>query len=425
MADKIPNLQLQRWREQHKLTRDALAQMINQSNSGVAGRLACDEERIRRWEKGEVAWPRNPYPAALEEVTGLRMEALGFGRPKAPTVLPVSAAPLIRDTPPEIDEIADIADWLNQGSRHAVVIEEIEQAAASMAGAHTDVPPKHLICHVTRVHRQVRDLLNQGDLRFRQVRDLLRIDADLIAHAAVLLGDVNRDQAAEAYGRIAVQLAEEAGSNPGLGWYARAKTARWQGHYIEAADLARRGYNATPAGPMKHQLAWYEANSAALFGDISRAREAAHRADLCADSGTTVPARSVWSFPAQRQTLFSLAVAVRTGEPDVALRTAVLADQAAAAGDRPSLATWAQIRVAAGIAHLLKDDLSGVVHETMPVLSIPPELRLTTVTGYLDDLSHRLAHPRYADCADALQLRQQIRDFNAAALPDEPTMESA
>jgi hypothetical protein len=130
-------------------------------------------------------------------------------------------------------------------------------------------------------------------------------------------------------------------------------------------------------------------------------------------------------LPAQRQTLFSLAVAVRTGEPDAALRTAALADQAATAGDRPSLATWAQIRVAAGIAHLLEDDLSGVVHETMPVLSIPHELRLTTVTGYLDDLSHRLAHSRFADCADALQLRQRIREFNAAALPDEPTMESA
>jgi hypothetical protein len=362
-------------------------------------------------------WPRNPYPAALEEVTGLRMEALGFGRPKAPTVLPVSAAPLVRDTPPEIDEIADIADWLNQGSRHAVVIEEIEQAAASMAGAHTEVPPKNLICHVTRVHRQVRDLLNQGDLRFRQVRDLLRIDADLIAHATVLLGDVNRDQAAEAYGRIAVQLAEEAGSNPGLGWYARAKTARWQGHYIEAADLARRGYNATPAGPMKHQLAWYEANSAALFGDISRAREAAQRADLCADSVTTIPARSVWSFPAQRQTLFSLAVAVRTGEPAVALRTAALADQAAAAGDRPSLATWAQIRVAAGIAHLLKDDLSGVVHETMPVLSIPPELRLTFLT-----LAHRSSvADRRCQAQQTVRLAeiQCSREGRVSALPFE------
>lgn len=40
MADKIPNLQLQRWREQHKLTRDQLAQLINQSKSGVAGRLS-------------------------------------------------------------------------------------------------------------------------------------------------------------------------------------------------------------------------------------------------------------------------------------------------------------------------------------------------------------------------------------------------
>ncbi|MCG5220317.1 helix-turn-helix domain-containing protein, partial [Streptosporangium sp. KLBMP 9127] len=424
MADKIPNAQLQRWREQRNLSREKLAQMLNQSESGIAGRLACDEERIRRWEKGEVSWPRDPYPAALEEVTGLRPEALGFGRSKGPAVLTMSTGPFIREPAPEIDEIADIAEWLNRGSHRAAAIDEIEQATASMANAHTVVPPKNLLRHVMRVHRQVQSHLKQGDLRFRQVRELLRIDADLIAHAAVLLGDINRDQAAEAYGRLAVQLAQEADSNQGFAWYARAKTARWQGSYVEAADLARRGYNATPAGPMRHQLAWYEANAAALFGDTSRALDAVKRAYLAADSPATItPDRSVWAFPVQRQTLFSLAVAVRTGDPDEALRTASTADQAAAAGDRPALANWAQIRAAAGLAHLLKDDLSGVIHEVTPVLTMPPELRVTTVTGYLDDLARSLAQPRFADSGDAVRLRQQIREFNAAALPDEPHLE--
>ena len=39
MADKIPNLQLQRWREQHKLTRDQLAQLINQYRDPVTWHL--------------------------------------------------------------------------------------------------------------------------------------------------------------------------------------------------------------------------------------------------------------------------------------------------------------------------------------------------------------------------------------------------
>ncbi|MFF0309265.1 hypothetical protein ACFYSC_17700 [Streptosporangium sp. NPDC004379] len=404
-----------------------MAERINTTATGIAERLACDEERIRRWETGEVKWPSTPYRLALTQLTGLSPDELGFIRSQRDKAgMAQRSTPFIRDASPEIDEIADIMAWLNRGSRHADAIGEIEQAAASMADAHTEVPPRNLLCHVRRVHRQVRDLIDRRDLGFRQTRDLLRIDADLIAHAAVLLGDIDRDQAAEEYGRLAVRLAEEAGSNPGPAWYARAKTARWQGRYIEAADLARRGYDATPAGPMKQQLAWYEANSAALFGDAGRAREAAHRADMPNVSGRTADStRSVWSFPAPRRTLFSLAVAVRTGDPDGALRTVAHTDQATAAGDRPAPANWAQIRVTASIAHLLKDDLAGVIHETTPVLAMPPELRLTTVTGYLEDLSHRLARSRFADSADAVRLRQQIRDFKAAALPDEPVTESA
>ncbi|MET9068833.1 XRE family transcriptional regulator [Streptosporangium sandarakinum] len=427
MPQKAPNALLRAWRNTNRLTRVEMAERINTTATGIAERLACDEERIRRWETGEVRWPSTPYRLALTQLTGLSPDELGFIRSQRDEAVGAArrSASLIRDASPEIDEIADIAAWLNRGSRHADVVEEIERAAASMADAHTEVPPRNLLRHVRRVHRQVRDLLSRGDLGFRQMRDLLRIDADLIAHAAVLLGDIDRDQAAEAYGRLAVRLAEEAGSNPGLAWYARAKTARWQGRYVEAADLARRGYDATPAGAMKQQLAWYEANSAALFGNAGRAREAAHRAGMYIDSATADgSARSVWSFPSHRRTLFSLAVAVRTGDPDGALRTVAYADRTTAAGDRPALANWAQIRVTAGIAHLLKDDLSGAIHETTPVLSVPPELRLTTVTGYLEDLSHRLARSRFADSADALRLRQQIRDFKAAALPDEPTMES-
>ncbi|MWA07420.1 hypothetical protein F8568_045280 [Actinomadura sp. LD22] len=76
----------------------------------------------------------------------------------------------------------------------------------------------------------------------------------------MIFGDVNLDQAAEDYAAAALMLAQEAGANESFARYAQAKTARWQNRFIEAADLARQGFEASPPAPMRTQLAWYEAN---------------------------------------------------------------------------------------------------------------------------------------------------------------------
>ncbi|GAA2686312.1 helix-turn-helix domain-containing protein [Nonomuraea recticatena] len=78
MAEATPNVQLRAWRENARLTRAEMAKMVILSASGVKHKLACDEERIRRWEAGEVRWPREPYRQAIAEVTGLKPEDLGF-----------------------------------------------------------------------------------------------------------------------------------------------------------------------------------------------------------------------------------------------------------------------------------------------------------------------------------------------------------
>src|SRR5262249_18854355 len=60
------------------MSRAEMADRLNASKAGVAERLACDEERIRRWESGEVRWPSPPYRRALKELTGLDPAQLGF-----------------------------------------------------------------------------------------------------------------------------------------------------------------------------------------------------------------------------------------------------------------------------------------------------------------------------------------------------------
>src|SRR6516165_6210354 len=78
MTSATPNIPLRNWRAQNCLSRSEMADRINASPSGVADRLACDEERIRRWESGEVRWPSPPYRRALKDLTGLEPGQLGF-----------------------------------------------------------------------------------------------------------------------------------------------------------------------------------------------------------------------------------------------------------------------------------------------------------------------------------------------------------
>ncbi|MEU8318038.1 hypothetical protein AB0C33_06670 [Nonomuraea sp. NPDC048881] len=78
MPDYIPNVRLRAWRNEKHLSRVQMAERINATPIGIAERLACDEERVRRWEAGEVRWPRTPYRLALTQLTGLKPEALGF-----------------------------------------------------------------------------------------------------------------------------------------------------------------------------------------------------------------------------------------------------------------------------------------------------------------------------------------------------------
>jgi hypothetical protein len=169
---------------------------------------------------------------------------------------------------------------------------------------------------------------------------------------------------------------------------------------------------------MSVQLASYEANAAALIGDAQRARAALDRSDLIAgaldandDSG------SPWAFPAQRRAMFRLSVLLRTGDPAGALQAVADAEAGWAAGEQYIRGTWAQVRIGAAIVHLLRGQLDGTAEELAPVLEMPPEFRISTVTGWLADLDTQLAKGQHSRSPEADALRRQIREFTAAALP--------
>ncbi|WP_211261453.1 hypothetical protein [Pseudonocardia acaciae] len=307
--------------------------------------------------------------------------------------------------------VAELAD----SSVSDEVIGRLSTATASLAEAHTQAPATRVLAQVLRLHREIQTLLRCRQ-RLSQKRELFRIESELLAHACLLFGDLKQDYRAEKCGAAALEYAREAGTNQALAWTALAKTLRWEERLVESADVARKGFECSPHAPVRIQLASQEANAAALLGDCGRAREALKRAEHAAETVPDDSGMSAWSFPVARQALFALSVAAGTGDPQTALRAASTAEAEWRSGGPRVRATWAQVRMGAGIAHLMNGSLDEVVEEVTPVLTLPPELRVATVTAYVDRLDRSLGRNQFRGSKMVLELRKGLREFSARAV---------
>jgi transcriptional regulator with XRE-family HTH domain len=313
----------------------------------------------------------------------------------------------------------EVTTWITATNTSDAAIEHIERVAGSLAQMHTRVPDREVLAAVMQLHRAAQLLLRGGRQRLRQVRELVRLNGDVLAHASVLFSNLGQNRAAEDYGYAALLYLQEADASQATAWYALAKSARWQHNYAAAADFARQGSEHCSVTAMSVQLASYEANAAALLGDKGHARRMLDRAESIAQQLPPCEAElSPWSFPAGRQTIFRVSVLLHTGDPGGALRAAADAEGSWAAGEPRNLWTWAQVRIGAAIACVCQGSLDGAAEQVAPVLDLAPDMRITTVTGWLTDLDRKLAQPQVAASPIATRLRQQIGEFTAGALQE-------
>lgn len=353
---------------------------------------------IRSWERGDHELSER-YELLYRR---LGLEAAG---PRAGEPEPDHAA----------DDASSVTTWVAATNTTDDAIDEIDRAAAYLAEVHAQVPAPKVLSEVLALNRDVHALLSSGRQRLRQTRRLLQIHSRLMAHACVLLGDLGRSEAARQYGTAALLLAQEAEADEAIAWSVQAKTARWTGGFVEAAEFARRGFEVSGPTPTRVELAYREASAIALFGDAPRARKALQQAERAAEAlSVGAQGASVWSFSLGRQALFSLSVALHTGDAAGALRAASSAETSWNSGAPKALATWAQVRAGAAMAYLMLDSLDGAVAQIAPVLELAPEMRIGTVTGYLRTLDQMLSQPRFAGSGQATELRQQIGDFISA-----------
>lgn len=372
--------------------------------------------QIHWWEKGQH-YPRD-WTTVYAKAFGVAEEFLfarGGHEYRQPQTWDDRPAEMTDPTP----HLEQIVAWITDTNTSDDAIEQIDRSSAYLAAAHSQVSARKILAEVLSLHQQAEGLLRGGKQRLRQTRELLRIDSSLLAHACLLFGDLGQDRMARDYGKAALLLAREAEASEAIAWSVQAKTARWQQRYVESAALARRGFEVSGPTSTRVELAYREANAIALYGDAIGARQALHRATNVAEAMSASDSDiAVWSFPLQRQAVFALSVAIHTGDPDSALRAAATADGGWNAGQPKTPATWAQIRAGAGIAYLMKGDLDGASQQVSAILDLSPELRIGTVTGYLNYLCTLLSQPRYSGSRLAIELTQQIRDFNSGAALD-------
>jgi hypothetical protein len=365
---------------------------------------------IRAYEAGHHA-PGDLYAELYSRAFGLTRAAL-FGAAAGPPHPAQKIPPL-----PQAADADGLTAWITATNTSDARVDDLGQRVALLAEEHAIRPPDRLLADVLALHQQLQSLLRSGRQRLHQTRELYRLDGDLLAHIALLLGDLHRNTAAAAHGSAARLYADEAGATPAIALSVQAKTARWRRQFATSADLARQGYESSPATPVRVLLASQEATAAALLGDAPRARQALDRAEAAAvvihpDSGM-----SAWSCSRPRQALFALSVAIRFQDATAALRAASMADTAWSSGVPRVMGTWAQVRLGTGIARTIAGDLDGAFTEVIPVMTLAPEYRMATITAYATQLDKRLQQRRFQRDPTAADIRALLREFNAQALP--------
>ncbi|MWA02334.1 helix-turn-helix domain-containing protein [Actinomadura sp. LD22] len=321
---------------------------------------------------------------------------------------------------PAADDVLELAAWLEETNVGDGAVDYLGTAIRRLAHDYPRQPPLAVLQEAQTLQSRVAEILRSGRQRLAQTRDLLSISAELFALINLLAGDVGRYRLADAYGYGAWTCAQEADSDTAraLVLCAQSKTARWEGRYADAAELAGRGFHLAPAGGRgRVLLAVSEAAALQARGDIAAANEAMRRAEDARDTCSAADERAdAWSCTRARQATYALQVGLGARDPADMLRSVAHADDAWADGDQWVYGTWAQVRIGAALAHVMTGEPDGAAEELKEVFDLGADYRVVTIIGRMGEIERRLGHSRYKGDPCAAELREKIRAFRAGSL---------
>lgn len=267
------------------MTRAEFADAINQSPAGQARTLFCDEERIRRWEAGEVLWPSADYRKALQEVTGRSPQELGFVAPYeqnrhtaiAATVVPPAGT---LEAEQELFNTMELARLIDGADIGIGTLDALEEATDLLCRAYPKTPSATLKIRIKKRLKHVIDLLGSR-ITIDQHRRLLIVAGWMTALLGCVHYDMQESEEAEAARQTAYQIAKEAGDPNLLAW--ACEMAAWfalvENRYEDAIEAANAGLAARASGSVAVQLHLQEAKGYARLADSRQTYRALKEAE--------------------------------------------------------------------------------------------------------------------------------------------------
>jgi transcriptional regulator with XRE-family HTH domain/tetratricopeptide (TPR) repeat protein len=273
--------------------------------------------------------------------------------------------------------------WAEQATTGPVAIELLHQQVREIAAAALTLPPMAVMERAAPLARHVYDLA-RAPQQPRQSRDLHLIAAQVCTLMAWISGDIGRLPEAELYAATAIASAEAAGEpeTTAWAWIASSKTAFWRRDYTVAIERARRGAILDPRGTAAVMLACQRADAASQLGDAP----GVHTALTAAAAQNPAPDAigGLLSCGPVRHLNYAAAALYAIGQYAPALAEA---DRALAAPERLGFGTIGQIQITRALAHAATGDIEAATAAARPVLDLPAERRLATLTARIRPLA--------------------------------------
>ena len=312
-------------------------------------------------------------------------------------------------------EAIDLATWAEQTNIGDTTIDFLFDSVRRLSEEYLRRPPGPVLSDAAALYRRTADILRGGHQQLRQTRDLHVIAGQLLAFLSWASSDLGQPGAAEAYAAAGWVMADQADDDAAraLVLIARGKNAFWEKRLARAVEYAKRGLAVAPATSARVLLACQLGGAHQALGDV-RSALAAH--DAAVDAREAMAGEELgglwWCGPA-RQANYAMWVHLRAGDSMAALEAAGAAQDAYADGDHWAYGTWAQVMIGTAIAQLQKGEPEGAAETLDPILQMPAEQRLATLSERLGDVDRYLGHRKYAGDPHALSLREQIGEYRA------------
>ncbi len=373
-------------------------------------------DAVATWEKGR-SLPNETTVQALDA----RLDANGRlhrawqeadTRPDRPTATGarLSAASLLASS---AQEAASFGSWAEVANTGAVAIASITQRVNALSDGALTRPPAEIVAEAAAINHTLFELL-RGHHKPGHGRDLYTAAGTACALLSWLSGDLGNTDAARIHGATA-QICADMAENPELsGWVAavRSKTAFWAGEYVAAANLARAGTVHLAPGTVQVMLACQQADAWARLGAAEETAAALDQARRAADSVRGVDSfGGLFTCGAGRALNYAAGCNIAIARNAAALAAADAALEVFRSDGHYGFGTVAQTHVSKTLAYANAGDLDAAASAARPVLDLPPERRLSTVSGRLAPLARALDAPSLRTSRVAGPLREEIVAF--------------